>query len=148
MSQVLVPPSTPGARSLPAIGQFPGLGGWHGPGDIQSVAGLDGIYLWTENPLQPMQITFRFDPESFFFNGTYSIRSGFMTIEQGGFYAVPDSPWSPYGGQAYIDVGHGGPQERHIIVSGMLTDSNWKILFMLLTPADTRKPAFSALRIA
>ena len=99
---------------------------------------------------EPTIINFDFvpgpDPGGQF--GTYTIRSGATIIEQGPFYAVPNNPAS---GLAFINLNYTSMASRAFVISGMLTDSNWRINFMLLNPFVGNNPgpvSFSALRVA
>jgi hypothetical protein len=125
-----------------------GAAGWHGVDDIQTLDGLGGSYLWTENPLQPARITFRFDPGHIGSQGTYDIISGLFTIEQGIFYCVPNNPAI---GWASISLAPSSASiPRSFIVAGMFTDSNWKIEIMLLNKLNASgpvQPPFSVIRM-
>lgn len=127
-----------------------GPAGWHLYDDIQTVAGLGGSFLWSENPFFPTIISFDFvpgpDPGGQF--GTYTVRFGLSIIEQGPFYAVPNNPAS---GLAFINLNYTSMASRAVVISAMLTDSNWRINSMLLTPFVGNNPgpvSFSALRVA
>lgn len=125
--------------------------GWHGPDDIQTLVGLEGNFLWTEDLLKPSQIQFKFDPGHVGEKGTYKITSLTSTlIEQGMFSSVPNNPAI---GWAFINlVPQLNPNPRTFIVQGMMTDQAWKISILLLSKAGQTgtvlPPFFAAIRIS
>ncbi len=127
-----------------------GPAGWHGPNDIRTLQGLGGTYLWLENPGQATFITFSEagGPYSSY-GGTYSISRGPGMTEQGSFYAVA-SVDNPVANTALLILTPMGQNERrYVTVSGMLTDSNWRIYVLLLNQAvPTPGPAFVAFRVS
>ena len=123
--------------------------GWHGFDDIQTLVGLEGNFLWTEDLLRPSQINFKFDPGHVGEQGTYKITSlASALIEQGKFFSVPNNPAI---GWAFINlVPQLNPVSRPFIVQGMLTDAAWKISLILLSKVGATGPIlppFSAVRI-
>src|SRR5271157_244968 len=105
--------------------QAPSAGGyiWHGLNDIQTMAGLGGQFLWTENPQAPATITFTVvngPPGTS--DGTYTLATlAGVTVEQGNFEAIPNNPMIGY---ALIRL---TPQEADVRVydvEGMLTDNS------------------------
>lgn len=136
-------------KHLESIASFTsGAAGWHGVDDIQTLDGLGGSYLWTENPLQPGRITFQFDPGHIGSQGTYNIISGLFTVEQGIFYCVPNNP--AIGWASITLAPNSSPIPRSFIVAGMFTDSHWKIEILLLNKLNETgpvQPPFSVIRM-
>ena len=108
--------------------------GWHGPDDIETLIGLEGSFLWAEDPFSPSNIKFKFDAGHIGSQGTYAISNGASVIEQGTFHCVPNNPAI---GWAYIAL---TPQNtatfRAFVVKGMMTDNEWRIIVALLNKAD------------
>lgn len=123
--------------------------GWHGVSDIQTMMGLPGTYAWYENPLTPAVIRFMFSPTGGGYRGTYDLRVGATVVEASNFYTAPNNPASGYG---LVVLRPGEAMERGFAVLGMLTDSNWRILSMLLgrfnPGGSTIVSTFWAIRIA
>ncbi|HEY3262233.1 MAG TPA: hypothetical protein VGJ95_18540 [Pseudonocardiaceae bacterium] len=126
-----------------------GAAGWHGPLDIQTLEGLQGQFLWPEDPFNFRVITFTFDADKVGFQGTYKLAVGVFTVEEGIFHCVPNNPAI---GFAFIGlVPQGGSASRTFLVSGMFTDKDWKIIIGLLNklgPNGPIQPPFSAVRIS
>ncbi len=123
--------------------------GWHGADDIQTLVGLEGNFLWTEDFFRLSQIQFTFNPGQVGSQGTYKITSLQATIEEGMFFSVPNNPAI---GWAFITlVPSLNPMPRSFTVAGMMTDSAWKILIILLNKLGQTGPIlppFSAIRIS
>jgi hypothetical protein len=126
-----------------------GAAGWHGPLDIQTLEGLEGQFLWPEDPFNFRVINFTFDPDKVGFQGTYKLTAGIFTLEEGVFHSVPNNPAS---GFAFISlVPQGGSASRTFLVSGIFTDNDWKIIIGLLNklgPNGPIQPPFTAVRIS
>lgn len=128
----------------------PEVAGWHGLNDIQTLKGLGGSYLWSENPINVSRISFHFDPQHIGYDGSYEIISGLSTIEeQGTFHSIPNNPAIGWAGITLSP--NTGATPRTFIVMGMVTDADWKIEILLLEKLGTNGPMFpqfSAVRIA
>ena len=126
-----------------------GPAGWHGPLDIETLVGLEGQFLWPEEPFNFRTITFTFDPAAVGFQGEYKIVSGVFTVEEGDFFCAPNNPAI---GFAIISlVPQGGTSSRAFTFAGMFTDNNWEIIIALLNklgPTGPIQPPFSAVRIS
>ena len=126
-----------------------GAAGWHGLLDIETLVGLEGQFLWSEDPFIFRTITFTFDIDKVGFQGRYKLASGIFTVEEGVFHSVPNNPAI---GFAFITlVPQGGPASRTFLVNGMFTDEDWKIIILLLNklgPNGPVQPPFSAVRIS
>ena len=57
--------------------------GFHGPNDIATLVGLEGVFLWPEDPFTFRSITLTFDTDKVGFEGKYKIVSGILPIEEG-----------------------------------------------------------------
>jgi hypothetical protein len=122
--------------------------GWHGPTDIQTLAGLEGQFLWPEDFFSVRVITFTFDPDKIGFQGNYKLVAGLSVVEQGSFHSVPNNPAVGFAAITLMPLG--GEPPRTSIVSGMFTDNAWKIYVALLNrlgPDGPLQPPFSAVRI-
>jgi hypothetical protein len=128
--------------------QFVGAAGWHGFNDIQTLEGLEGQFLWPEDPFNIRLMTFTFDTDKVGFQGRYRLVSGVFTVEEGIFRCVPNNPAI---GFAFVSLEpQGGAATRTFTVAGMFTDNNWKIIILLLNklgPNGPIQPPFSAVRI-
>jgi len=114
------------------------VAGWHGLDDIETLKGLGGSYLWSENPVNVTRINFRFDPQHIGYDGNYEIISGLSTLEQGSFHSIPNNPAIGWAG---ITLSPGnGSTPRTFIVMGMVTDSDWKIEILMLEKLGTNGP--------
>lgn len=126
----------------------PGAAGWHGADDIQTMTGLEGRLLWSEDPLEPMQAAFTFAPGHEGYQGAYQLSRLGSAVESGVFYSVPNNP--AMGWAAITLVPTGGSEPRTSVVSGMFTDSDWRIEVMLLNKLNAHglvQPAFPAVRM-
>lgn len=126
-----------------------GPAGWHGMNDIQTLKGLAGHYLWTEHPLQPARINWRFDPGHIGSQGSYDISAGLAVLEEGTFYCVPNNPAIGWAAVSLMPTSSGATQ-RSFIVAGMLTDNHWKVMALLLNKLGDhgpQQPAFSVVRM-
>ncbi|HSW05420.1 hypothetical protein [Aquabacterium sp.] len=123
-----------------------GAAGWHGSDDIQTLTGLEGSFLWSEDPVAATQINFKFDAGHVGNQGTYKLSAPGKPVEQGSFFSVPNNPAI---GWAFVNLLPAGLPPRSFIVSGMMTDEHWQIIIGLLkkTGADgPLQPAFSIIR--
>lgn len=123
--------------------------GWHGMDDIQTLKGLAGHYLWTENLLQPARMHWHFDSTHVGSQGSYDISTGLAVLEQGIFYCVPNNPAIGWAAISLMPT-TSGATPRSFIVSGMLTDSHWKVMSLLLNKLGDHgplQPGFSAVRM-
>ena len=118
---------------------------WHSVNDIQTMTGLEGQFLWTEDPLAPAIISFKFAPNSVD-SGTYTLAKAGITVEQGRFYSVP---YYPLGIASIAFQPQGSDDARNYYIQGMTTDTNWFIYNMLLQkvgPEGPVPPEFWAVR--
>lgn len=122
--------------------------GWHGADDIPTLEGLAGNYLWSEDPLSVKVIHLAFDPGHVGSQGTYSLTSGVIVVEQGTFFCVPNNPAI---GWAALNLAPTVGPVRSFVFAGIMTDANWKIIIALLNKLGSSGPvlpAFSAVRIS
>lgn len=122
--------------------------GWHGPADIQTLAGLEGQFLWPEDFFSVRTITFTFDSDKIGFQGNYKLVAGLSLVAQGAFHSVPNNPAIGFAAVTLMPLG--GEPPRTSVVSGMFTDNAWKIYVALLNrlgPAGPMQPPYSAVRI-
>ncbi|UXH79193.1 hypothetical protein [Roseateles amylovorans] len=122
--------------------------GWHGPHDIQTLIGLQGQFLWSEDVFQVRTILFDFDPGHIGSEGRYQLVGGWTSTEQGRFQCVPNNPAIGY---AFIALLPDGGEPRTVIVSGMMTGNDWKIYTAVLNkvgPNGPQLPPFSAVRLS
>lgn len=125
-----------------------GAAGWHGADDIKTMVGLEGRFLWSENPLEPVQATFTFAQGHEGFQGAYQLSRLGSTVESGVFYSVPNNPAMGWAAITLVPTGNNTP--RTSIVSGMFTDNEWRIEVMLLNKLAQQglvQPAFPAVRM-
>lgn len=97
---------------------------WHGPNDIATLSGLDGIYLWCEVLPQMRHILFAFAPEQTGSEGHYRITEGTQIVESGSFCCVPNNPAT---GWAAITLHPARPvaeDPRSFVIEGMLTSAH------------------------
>jgi hypothetical protein len=121
--------------------------GWHGADDITTLAGLAGEFLWSENPLQPMRMSFTFDAGHAGSQGRYHLTRVIGTPEEGTFHCVPNNPAI---GWAFISLLPKPGTPRTFIVDGMFTDASGRIVILLLNKTDAQgpvQPPFAAQRI-
>jgi hypothetical protein len=97
-----------------------GVAIWHSPNDIQTMTGLEGQFLWTEELQAPVIISFKFDPNRVGSFGTYTLARAGITVEQGDFYSVPSNLLIGYAAIALTP--QGGSDPRVYVVQGMMTD--------------------------
>ncbi len=134
-------------ESIAALASSPA--GWHGPDDIETLVGLGGTYLWSEDPFAVAQIAFTFDSTHVGSQGTYTITSGLTIKEAGTFHSMPNNPAIGWASITLIP-GNNAAALRSFVVAGMETDSNWKIIILLLNKLGEHgpiQPPFSAIRI-
>ena len=134
-------------ESVAALASSPA--GWHGPDDIETLVGLGGTYLWSEDPFGVTQIEFTFDPAHIGSQGAYSITSGLTIKEAGTFHSMPNNPAIGWASITLIP-GNSPAALRSFVVAGMETDSNWKIIILLLNKLREHgpiQPPFSAIRM-
>lgn len=128
--------------------QVVGAAGWHGPLDIETLEGLEGQFLWAEDPFIFRTITFTFDADKVGFQGRYKLVTGVFAVEEGVFHSVPNNPAI---GFAFLTlVPQGGPAARTFLVAGIFTGDDGRIitgLFNKLGPNGPIQPPFSAVRI-
>jgi hypothetical protein len=111
--------------------------GWHNFNDIQTMTGLEGQFLWTENLLAPAIISFKFDPNGVGSFGTYTLARAGITAEQGDFRSVPNNPAI---GFAAITLMPQGGDLRAYVVEGMMTDDKCRISNMSLEKIGPQGP--------
>jgi hypothetical protein len=129
--------------------QVVGAAGWHNLSDIQTLVGLEGQFLWPEDPFNFRVITFTFDTDKVGFQGKYKLAAGVFTVEEGVFHSVPNNPASGFAFVALVPQGGSAP--RGFLVAGMFTDNDWKIIIVLLNklgPSGPIQPPFSAVRMS
>jgi len=122
--------------------------GWHGPTDIKTLVGLQGQFLWPEDMFNVGTIRFTFDPDKIGYEGRYQLTRGWSVAEEGQFHCVPNNPAI---GFAAIGLMPDGGTTRVFVVSGMMTDAEWKIyvgLMNKLGPSGPVQPPFSAVRLS
>jgi hypothetical protein len=122
--------------------------GWHGPTDIKTLVGLEGQFLWPEDIFNVGTIRFTFDPDKIGSDGSYQLTRGWSVAEEGQFHCVPNNPAI---GFAAIGLMPTVGEPRTFVVSGMTTDTEWKIYVALLNklgPSGPTQPPFSAVRIS
>jgi hypothetical protein len=122
--------------------------GFHSATDIESLDGLAGSYLWSEEPLAVRVITFTFAPGQVGSAGDYRIKSGPVVVEEGSFQCVPSGPTSTVALLFLQPVG--GPQ-RIFIIAGAFVDGTGQIVIMILADfniAGLIVPRFSAVRLS
>jgi hypothetical protein len=125
-----------------------GAAGWHGVDDIESLAGLEGQFLWSEDPFNFRVMTFTFDTDKVGSQGKYKLTTGVFTIEEGVFLSIPNNP--AIGFAVIVLSPQGGAPQRVFMVAGMFTDDNLKIILLLLNTlgaAGPNQPPFSAVRM-
>lgn len=122
--------------------------GFHGPNEIDTLVGLEGVFLWPEDPFTVRAITFTFDSDKVGFQGKYKIVSGILPIEEGVFHCQPNNPAI---GFAFIVLEpQGGTSSRPFTFAGMFTDAAGRITIALLNklgPNGPINPPFSAVRM-
>jgi hypothetical protein len=122
--------------------------GFHGPDDIDTLVGLEGVFLWPEDPFTFRAITFTFDSDKVGFQGKYKIVSGILPIEEGVFHCLPNNPAI---GFAFIVLApQGGTSSRAFTFAGIFTDQAGRITIALLNklgPNGPINPPFSAIRM-
>lgn len=122
--------------------------GWHNFDDIQTMEGLKGRFLWSEDLLGPAVINFKFDPNRIGSFGTYTLTRAGTTAEQGEFYSVPNNP--AIGWAAIILTPQGTSNSRPFFVGGMMTDEKRCISILILNKLGAHGPTlppFSAVRM-
>jgi hypothetical protein len=121
--------------------------GFHSATDIDSLDGLVGSYLWSEESLAVRVITFTFAPGQIGSAGDYQIKSGPAVFEEGSFQCVPSGPTSTVALLFLQPVA--GPQ-RIFIIAGAFVDGTGEIVIMILADfniAGLIVPRFSAVRL-
>jgi hypothetical protein len=122
--------------------------GWHGANDIQTLSGLEGRFLWTEDLFALRTIAFTFDPDTIGFQGRYALSTGLVVVEEGTFHSVPNNP--AIGFAAVSLSPQSGAASRTFRVTGMFTDNEWRIYAAILNKLGDSGPApvISMTRIA
>jgi hypothetical protein len=110
---------------------------WHPYNDIETMTGLEGQFLWTEDLLAPAIISFTFDPNNVGSSGTYTLAKAGITVEQGAFSCFPNNPMIGWAGIVLTPQGGSG---RPYVVDGMTTDDKWFIYNMLLEKMGSEGP--------
>lgn len=126
-----------------------GAPGFHGPLDIETLVGLEGQFLWSEDPFIVRSITFTFDTDKVGFQGRYKIVSGIVAVEEGTFFCVPNNP--AIGFAALALTPQGGPPPRTFFFAGVFIENAGKIIIALLNKLGLTgpiQPPFSAVRIS
>src|SRR5690348_3462009 len=134
------------ASSSAPAGLLPG-GGFHTATQIDSLSGLAGDYLWSEDRTAVRTATFTFDPTTVGSAGTYAIRTGTVVFEEGGFRSFPSGAGTSVA-LLFLEP-TGGPQ-RVVVVAGAFIDSAGTVDIMLLADfsvAGQVIPRFSAVRL-
>jgi hypothetical protein len=123
-------------------------GGYHPADDIDSLDGLAGSYLWSEDRLNVRVATFTFASGQVGALGTYTIKSGTAVVEEGDFQCVPSGPSSPV---ALLFLQPTAGAQRIFIIAGAFLDGTGKIIIMILADfniAGQIIPRFSAVRLS
>ncbi|MGH3671409.1 MAG: hypothetical protein ACRDSH_12355 [Pseudonocardiaceae bacterium] len=110
------------ADELRAAANSPTLlpaGGYHSSAEIDSLTGLPGSYLWSEDLLNVRVITFAFSPGKVGSEGVYTIKSGTVLFEEGIFQSVPSGQSSPV---ALLFLQPSGGPQRIFIIAGAFID--------------------------
>ncbi len=113
--------------------------GWHGANDIQTLSGLEGRFLWTEDLFALRTISFTFDPDKIGFQGRYALSTGLVVVEEGVFHCVPNNP--AIGFAAITLAPQSGAEPRTFRVTGMFTDNEWRIYVAILNKLGESGPA-------
>jgi hypothetical protein len=122
--------------------------GWHGPSDIKTLSGLEGLFLWPEDVFNVGTIRFTFDAGKVGYEGRYQLTRGWSVAEQGQFHSVPNNPAI---GFAAISLMPDGGEPRTFVVNGITTDNEWKIYVGVLNklgPSGPMQPPLSLVRIS
>jgi hypothetical protein len=69
-----------------------GAADFHNFDDIETLVGLEGQFLWSEDPFNFRTITFTFDTDKIGFQGKYKLASGIFAVEEGVFFSLPNNP--------------------------------------------------------
>ena len=120
--------------------------GYHPADDIDSLDGLAGSYLWSEDRLSVRTITFTFDPGQVGSAGTYAIKSGTAVFEEGAFQCVPSGPSTV----ALLFLQPVAGPQRIFIIAGAFIDASGKIVILILADFNIVGqiiPRFSAVRL-
>ena len=122
-------------------------GGFHDATDIDSLDGLPGDYLWSEDHLAIRTITFAFDPTTVGRAGSYTIKTGTLVFEQGSFQCFPSGAGTNV---ALLFLQPTGGPQRIFVIAGAFIDPANTITIMLLVDfniAGQIIPRFSAVRL-
>jgi hypothetical protein len=122
-------------------------GGFHTTTQIDSLVGLAGDYLWSENLLAVRTIRFTFDPGSVGSAGTYSIRSGPLVVEEGTFQCFAAGSGATI---ALLFLRPTGGPERIFIIAGAFIEADATVTIMILADFNVVGliiPRFSAVRL-
>ncbi len=113
--------------------------GWHGANDIETMSGLEGRFLWTEDLFALRTISFAFDADKIGFQGRYTLSTGLVVVEEGTFFTVPNNP--AIGFAAITLAPQSGADTRTFRVAGMFTDNEWRIYVAVLNKLGQTSPA-------
>ena len=122
-------------------------GGFHTATQIDSLVGLAGGYLWSENLLAVRTITFAFDPGTVGSAGTYSIKAGPLAVEEGSFRCFPAGAGTSV---ALLFLRPTGGPERIFIIAGAFIEADATVTIMRLADFNVAGqiiPRFSAVRL-
>jgi hypothetical protein len=121
--------------------------GFHGPNDIATLVGLEGVFLWPEDPFTFRSITLTFDTDKVGLEGKYKIVSGILPVEEGTFHCLPNNAAI---GFAFIVLSPQGGTSRPFTFAGIFVDLAGRITIALLNklgPSGPVNPPFSAVRM-
>lgn len=123
--------------------------GWRGPNDIDDLSGLAGTFWWPESMLPWATIRFDFDAGGTGVDGDYTIATGWMTVEQGRFWVVPNNPAIGWAGLSLTPATGGAA--RSFVFTGLLTGAGGRIWMAVLDRMSATGPAgapMAAVRVA
>ena len=144
----LTPDTIEQLRAAAASPELLASPGYHPADDLDSLDGLAGSYLWSEDQLGVRVATFTFGPGQVGSAGRYTIKSGTVVVEEGDFQCVPSGPSSPV---ALLFLQPTAGPQRIFIIAGAFVDQTGKIVIMILADfniAGQIIPRFSAVRLS
>jgi hypothetical protein len=113
--------------------------GWRGPADLTDLSGLEGTFWWPESMLPWATIRFAFDAAGSGVEGDYTITSGWMVVERGRFWVVPNNPAIGWAGLTLTPASGAGP--RVFVFTGLLTGAAGRIWLALVDRMTNAGPA-------
>jgi hypothetical protein len=122
-------------------------GGFHTATQIDSLVGLAGDYLWSEDRFAVRTIAFAFGPGTVGSAGTYSIKAGPLAVEEGTFQCFPAGSGTNV---ALLFLQPTGGSQRILIIAGAFIEADATVTIMLLADFNVAGliiPRFSAVRL-